>query len=269
MRHTPLLSVALAATLLFSLASHAAACGADEHKCAAGESKREAANISVTVDFLDPICWTTTNALGTTYNFIADGSSFEPKVYPPLYWGSFPGYYYGTTMRFTVTLKNTAGEGKKSKAHEDEGEGGHSRDKRSEEHQDVDDRLFAHDQEFRRCERPGAGGCKPRSGDGGRQGQPDRHGKSFQVKVQAISNVLEVDGGIGQQIGEIQEWTVEGLAPGQTQTLAGSLLILGDNLPSGLDLTRIRVLRLNGDDDADDLIKVSSFVWCPPPTASN
>jgi hypothetical protein len=165
----------------------------------AGAHQGEAAKIATSVQFLDPAGWTTTDATGTTYVFRR--TTFEPKIYPSLYRGTFPGYYYGSTMRFTVSVANTA-----------------------------------------------AMGAKP-----------------LRVSVQAVSSVLETDGSLGQQLGDTQEWIIDGLAPGQSTTLAGSVTIVGDDIPSGLDLTRIRIRHLNNGSADAALIATADAVWCPPP----
>lgn len=167
---------------------------------AAGNHEGEAGKLSATVAFADPALWTTTNAQGTYFRYSWGGVSFAPKVYQPQHWGTFPGYFLGSTMRFTVTLKNTA-----------------------------------------------AKGAKP-----------------FTVRVQALSNVLEVDGGLGQAIGPGQEWIVAKLLPGETRVLSGEVLLAGP-LPSGLDITRIRIAHLNQGNNPDaGLITVASALWCPP-----
>lgn len=82
---------------------------------AAGEHLGEADNIQAQVTFLGNAGLTTTDAAGTTYRVAAwNWSTFEPKIYPSNYWGTFPLYFIGTTMSFNVTLTNTATQGNKS-----------------------------------------------------------------------------------------------------------------------------------------------------------
>lgn len=190
MHRRPFLLFAALAVLLLPVASVSAA----------GNHEGEASKITAMVTFVNPALWTTTNAQGTYYRFFSGWTLFEPKVYQPQYWGTFPGYFLNSTMHFTVTLTNTAAKGN----------------------------------------------------------------KPFTVRVQALSNVLETDGTLGLPIGAGQEWVVAKLLPGETRTLSGTVVIAGP-LPSGLDITRIRIAHLNNGTDADaGLIKVESAVWCPP-----
>lgn len=91
--------------------------------------------------------------------------------------------------------------------------------------------------------------------------------KSFKVRIEAVHRVLETSGAWGAQLAPPQTWTVESLAPGETKTLPGSAFIAYDpKLPSGLDITNIRILHLNSGADGDaGLIKEAAAVWCPPP----
>jgi hypothetical protein len=91
--------------------------------------------------------------------------------------------------------------------------------------------------------------------------------KSFKVRIEAVHRVLEASGALGAQLAPPQTWTVESLAPGETKTLPGSAFIPYDpNLPSGLDITKVRILHLNEGANSDaGLIKESVAVWCPPP----
>jgi hypothetical protein len=79
---------------------------------AQGQHLGEADKIQATVTFLSPAGQTTTNASGITYNW-GWGSDFETKIYPSNYWGTYPLYFVGTTMKFSVTLTNTAAKGSK------------------------------------------------------------------------------------------------------------------------------------------------------------
>lgn len=168
---------------------------------AAGEHRGEAGKIEATVSFLNPYGQTTTDSTGITYR--AGGWAYhENKIYPSAYWGTFPLYFVGTTMSFSVSLTNTAANGN----------------------------------------------------------------KSFRIRVQALNHVLETSGAMGMEIASPKEWIVESLAPGETKTLQGSIYIAPNpNLPSGLDITKIRILHLNEGQNADaGLIKEEVAIWCPP-----
>ncbi|HAT72672.1 MAG TPA: hypothetical protein DCS63_07635 [Elusimicrobia bacterium] len=91
--------------------------------------------------------------------------------------------------------------------------------------------------------------------------------KRFKVRVQALNNVLGTDGTAGREIAPPQEWTVSDLKPGETRNLEAAIFIAPDpNLPSGLDITKIRISHLNeGANDDAALIKEEIAVWCPPP----
>lgn len=172
----------------------------------AGQHSGEVDKIRAVVNFLTPSGQTTTDASGITYRAPAyNFQSFEPKVYPPAYWGTYPLYFVGQTMNFTVTLTNTAASGN----------------------------------------------------------------KKFKVRVQALNNVLEISGSVGRPLGSPQEWTVEDLRPGESRTLNGSVYIAPDpTLPSGLDLTKIRISHLNEGNNQDAGLILEDFaVWCPPKTA--
>lgn len=74
----------------------------------------EADKIQAQVSFLNPTGQTTTDGSGITYRVPAWGwQSHEAKVYPSSYWGTFPMYFTGETMNFSVTLANTASNGNK------------------------------------------------------------------------------------------------------------------------------------------------------------
>jgi hypothetical protein len=91
--------------------------------------------------------------------------------------------------------------------------------------------------------------------------------KSFKIRVQALNNVLETNGSLGMQIAPPQEWIVSDLKPGETRNLPGSIFIpFNPNMPSGLDITKIRISHVNeGANDDAALIKEEIAVWCPPP----
>jgi hypothetical protein len=98
----------------------------------------------------------------------------------------------------------------------------------------------------------------------------DHGNKTFKLTVSAASNAVELDGSDGVAIGAPQQWSVDSLAPGQTQVLDGSVSITGANIPVGLDVTRITIQHPNqGGDPTAGIIKVQTGVWCPPPSANN
>lgn len=170
---------------------------------AAGDHLGEANKIVAQVAFQSPSGTTVTDAAGIHYTVNGWTFANEPKVYPAQYWGQFPLYFAGSTMKFIVSLTNTAAVGE----------------------------------------------------------------KRFKVRIQAFNNVLGQDGSTGQQIAPPQEWSVSDLGPGETRTLEASIFLpLDPNLPSGLDLTKIRISHLNEGANADAaLIKEEIAVWCPPP----
>lgn len=94
--------------------------------------------------------------------------------------------------------------------------------------------------------------------------------KPFRLRVEAVSRVLHEDGTQGVEIIPTQEWTIDWLEPGESRTLfAKVLLVPRPDLPSGLDLTTIRLFHLNqGEDDDAALIKEVRAVWCPPDAES-
>lgn len=168
---------------------------------AAGAHVGERDKIQAQVSFLSPSGQTTTDASGITYR--SGGWSYhESKVYPSRYWGTFPLYFVGQTMSFSVTLSNTAPQGN----------------------------------------------------------------KPFKVRVEVLNNVLETTGAPGMQLAPPQEWLVQDLRPGQSQTRQFSIYLAPNPaLPSGLDVTKVRILHLNEGADADaGLIKEEIAVWCPP-----
>lgn len=93
-----------------------------------------------------------------------------------------------------------------------------------------------------------------------------QHGKkSFKVRVEALSSVLETSGVEGRPLAAPQEWVVDSLAPGETRILQGAVALNDPTVPSGLDVTRIRISHLNEGADGAALIKEVRAVWCPPP----
>ncbi|MBI4054578.1 MAG: hypothetical protein HY402_00435 [Elusimicrobia bacterium] len=91
--------------------------------------------------------------------------------------------------------------------------------------------------------------------------------KPFRIKIQALHHVLNTDGSLGQQLALPSEWTIEGmLRPGETTSRSFPVFIpIDPNLPSGLDVTKVRIFHLNqGQNSEAGLIKEVSAVWCPP-----
>lgn len=90
--------------------------------------------------------------------------------------------------------------------------------------------------------------------------------KRFKVRVRALNHALETDGSLGVEIVPSQEWVVESLAPGETRTVSGSVSIPDrPDIPSGLDVTKIRISHLNeGSNEDAGLIKEELALWCPP-----
>jgi hypothetical protein len=170
---------------------------------AEGAHEGESADLNATIEFLDRQLTTTVGPGGTSFGGGAPDPAF---TYPQAFWGSFAGYYIGTTMHFRVTLENTAAQGN----------------------------------------------------------------KTFNLTVSAASNAVELNGSDGVAIGAPQQWSVTGLAPGQTQVVEGSVAITGANIPVGLDVTRITLSHPNqGGDPTAGIIKVCTGIWCPPPSANN
>ncbi|MBI4369446.1 MAG: hypothetical protein HY547_04380 [Elusimicrobia bacterium] len=94
----------------------------------------------------------------------------------------------------------------------------------------------------------------------------DRGAKKFRIRIQALSHTLETDGSPGMELAAPKEWIIESLAPGESRIFDGSIYLAPDaNLPSGLDITKIRISHLNeGSNDEAGLIKEEIAVWCPP-----
>jgi hypothetical protein len=71
----------------------------------------EAAKLDVSIQFLAPQLTTIVSDQGT--DFV--GVFFDHSLtYPPSLYGSYPGYFIGTTMRFQVTITNTTTNGNKT-----------------------------------------------------------------------------------------------------------------------------------------------------------
>jgi hypothetical protein len=162
----------------------------------------QAIALSTAINFIAPDGYTTTDATGIYY---WTGVS-ETKIYTSEFWGTFPGYYRGTTANLTYALTNTTPQGN----------------------------------------------------------------RPYRLKVQAITNVLELDGSAGAQIDVTQQWIVESLLPGQTATLPVSVAVPSDT-PSGLYITKFSIFHLNAandsgeDDTVGGLVDVEWCAWCPPP----
>jgi len=89
--------------------------------------------------------------------------------------------------------------------------------------------------------------------------------KSFKVRVAAHSHVMETSGFAGRLLAAPGEWVIESLAPGERKTVEGEVYIpLDPTLPSGLDVTKVRVFHLNSGREGAALIKEETAVWCPP-----
>lgn len=96
----------------------------------------------------------------------------------------------------------------------------------------------------------------------------DKGSKPFNVRIEAENKVLETDGSLGQEIGPMQSWTVKDLRPGQSVTREFSVYIdPEDDLPSGLDMTKVRIRHENQGAADAGLISESLAVWCPPDQA--
>lgn len=63
-----------------------------------------------------------------------------------------------------------------------------------------------------------------------------------------------------------QDWTIPSVAPGETKIVEGTIRIPNDaSLPSGLDVTKVRVFHLNnGANNNAGFIKEETATWCPP-----
>jgi hypothetical protein len=163
----------------------------------------EVDKLQVSVEFLNPLGYTTTHPDGIRYHYYGM-VAYEPKIYPVSTYGKkYPLYFIGGTMGFRVTVSNTAPKG----------------------------------------------------------------GKPFKVRVNAVNYVLETTGFSGGMIAPGQDWIVDSLKPGETRVVTGSIVIPADtDLPSGLDVTKVRVFHLNnGENDNAGFIKEETATWCPPP----
>jgi len=162
----------------------------------------EADKLSISVEFLNPLGYTTTDETGIQYHYYGMVIS-EPKIYPPSTYGKqYPLYFVGGTMKFRVTLKNIAEKG----------------------------------------------------------------AKPFKIRVNAVNYVMETTGYAGMIIAPGQDWVVQELRPGETKVVEGSIYIpYNPDMPSGLDVTKVRVFHLNnGADSNAAFIKEETATWCPP-----
>ncbi len=93
----------------------------------------------------------------------------------------------------------------------------------------------------------------------------EKGAKAFKIRVNAVNYVMETTGLAGQVLAPAQDWIVQDLGPGQTRTLNGEILIPNDpTLPSGLDLTKVRIYHLNSGNGTAGFIKEFTATWCPP-----
>jgi len=90
----------------------------------------------------------------------------------------------------------------------------------------------------------------------------------FNIRVEALSNILNMDGSAGVPIGD-QEYVVENLRPGESRTLTYSVILDNPDLFKGLNVTDIEIFHISkgkGNTDAD-LISQQTVYWCPPSQA--
>jgi hypothetical protein len=73
-----------------------------DNKCERGEQK---VPLTINVTFSKQSGKTVTDQYGTCYN-VWGYSFFEPKIYPPAYWGVFPLYFFGDNVGVTVSVSN-------------------------------------------------------------------------------------------------------------------------------------------------------------------
>ena len=94
----------------------------------------------------------------------------------------------------------------------------------------------------------------------------EKGSKSFKIRVNAVNYVMETTGFGGQVLAPAQDWIVPALGPGETQILQGEIRIPNDpTLPSGLDLTKVRIYHLNnGENTGAAFIMEETATWCPP-----
>jgi hypothetical protein len=100
-------AILLAVGVCFAPASDAKSDKGAMHRNAqkSGEERGEPLQLNVDIAFSRQWGETVTDENGTTYNFFGM-SDFEPKIYPPEYWGVFPLYFFGGKVGISVTVKN-------------------------------------------------------------------------------------------------------------------------------------------------------------------
>lgn len=74
-----------------------------------GQSRGELPVLDLSIGFSDSSGQTVTDENGTMFNFFGI-SRFEPKVYPPEYWGVFPLYFFGDAVGVTVDVINQSAD---------------------------------------------------------------------------------------------------------------------------------------------------------------
>ncbi|MDP3962896.1 MAG: hypothetical protein Q8Q39_00140 [bacterium] len=72
-----------------------------------GNHAGEEINLRYAVEYLDPLGVTIADADGITYAPFSYAPSYESKVYPTQYFGSYPLYFSGMTLHFRVHITNT------------------------------------------------------------------------------------------------------------------------------------------------------------------
>ncbi len=73
---------------------------------AKGKHKGEVKQLDVDISFYAVSGQTITDASGIRYCNTAGRCSYENKVYPPEYWGTFPMFYFGRLAGITVKITN-------------------------------------------------------------------------------------------------------------------------------------------------------------------
>ena len=71
-----------------------------------GKHKGEVNQLDVDISFYAISGQTTTDASGIRYCNAAGRCSYENKVYPPEYWGTYPLFYFGRLTGITVKITN-------------------------------------------------------------------------------------------------------------------------------------------------------------------
>jgi hypothetical protein len=90
--------------------------------------------------------------------------------------------------------------------------------------------------------------------------------KPIDVKVRALSNILNMDGSAGTLLAT-QEYIVEDLTSGESRTLNFSVALDSPDIFKGLDVTNVQILRIKEKEGKPNagLIMQQSVYWCPPP----